>query len=49
MDYEQTIWNSVIAAWRGDMNAKIAQLSAAVAQIGGEPVRIVKEEKKCLT
>lgn len=48
MTHEQTVWNSVIAAWRGDMNAKIAQLSAAVAQIGGEPVRIVKEEKKML-
>ena len=45
MTHEQAVWNSAIAAWRGDMNAKIAQLSAAVAQIGGEPVRIVKEEK----
>ena len=48
MTHEQTFWNSVISAWRGDMNAKIAQLSVAVALNGGEPVKIVKEEKKML-
>lgn len=48
MTYKQTYWNSVIAAWRVDMKANIAKISAAVAQIGGEPVRIVKEEKQML-
>ena len=48
MTHGQTVWNSVIAAWRGDMKAKIAQLSVAVALNGGEPVKITKEEKKML-
>lgn len=48
MTYKPTDWNSVIAAWRVDMNAKISQLSVAVALNSGEPVKIVKEEKQML-